>query len=339
MFDAPLTPLRFEPLFKPAIWGGYRLFDFHGATPTTSDPVGESWVLSDQGENSSRVTDGPLAGVSLRDLMAAVGPRVLGRCADRSNGRFPVLLKFLDTLQPLSVQVHPDDAQARKLAPAKADDVALGKTEAWVVLDAEPDALLYAGLLEGTDHLTLERALEAGTVDEVLHAFAPEPGDCVLLPAGTVHAIGAGLMLFEVQQTSDLTYRLFDWNRVDERTGRGRQLHVAESLFCTDFAAGPVSPRTPRPVATRPAGGRGEELARCDYFALTRWTLTRPTPVGAPGECRILVAIGGSGTLAGDGAEIELSPGAVVLLPAEAGPARAVPLGSLTLLEVALPVG
>ena len=197
-----LYPLLFEPIFKSNLWAGRRLPGmFH--RPDITDPIGEAWVLSDVDGNPSRVTNGPLAGQTLRELLTAYGSRLVGS-ARLPSGRFPLLLKFIDAAQELSVQVHPNDEQARRKRPTAA-----GKTEAWVILDADPQtSRIYAGFREGIRAETFRAALDTRTTPETLHAFTPKRGDCVFLPAGTVHAIGANVLLFEVQQTSDITYRL-----------------------------------------------------------------------------------------------------------------------------------
>jgi len=274
-------------------------------------------------------------GQTLRDLMVAMPEAVLGRCPS-ANGRFPLLLKFLDTLQPLSVQVHPNDEQAARLAPPKAGDISIGKTEAWVILETDEDSRLYAGLNPGVDREIFESALRKGVLDQTLHTFAVNRGDCVNLPAGTVHAIGAGLMLFEVQQTSDLTYRLFDWNRVDHRTGRPRALHVEESLMCTDFAQGPTNPITSTMLADVP--NFGESLIHGPYFGMDRWTVRKSMPVGMAGECRVIVPIAGSGVLISDHGNEAITAGEIIMLPASMGPAHLEPMGTMTVLEIIVPV-
>src|SRR5262245_43683451 len=233
-----LTPLRFEPIFKPALWGGSRLRSLFGAPPT-DEPTGEAWVLSDFGDDISVVAEGPWAGTTLRQLMEENPQRIVGS-APTANGRFPLLLKFIHARYPLSVQVHPSDAKARELeGPA-----AVGKTEAWVVLEAAPSSRLYTGLNPGVTPDQLGDAIQTGKVEDLLYMHEALSGDCVFLQAGTVHAIGAGVLLFEVQQSSDLTYRLYDWGRVDPKTGNSRELHVEKGLASADFSAGPCRPES-----------------------------------------------------------------------------------------------
>ena len=176
--------------------------------------------------------------------------------------RFPLLLKYLDAHRVLSVQVHPNDAQAALLQPPD-----LGKTEAWVILAADPGSVLYAGLRSGVGRADLEVAVRDGTVADLLHVIEPSAGDCFFIPAGTVHAIGAGLMVAEIQQASDVTFRLFDWNRNGPH-GTPRRLDVEAALNVTDFATGPVARQ--RPHAIRPAVV--SRLVSCPAFSLDRWT-------------------------------------------------------------------
>ena len=307
-----LYPLRFEPVFKPALWGGRRLPGFLRRSHSSDEPVGEAWVLSDVDGSPTRVADGDYEGATLRELLGDDPALVLG-AAEPANGRFPLLLKFIDARQELSVQVHPNDEQAcRKVAGAA------GKTEAWVVLDANPDtSRIYAGFRPGVTAGDFRAALATGTVPDTLHSFTPSPGDCVFLEAGTVHAIGADILLFEVQQTSDITYRLYDWGRTDAKTGRPRDLHVDDALTCSDFAKGPCHPVRPEPVGL--GGWWREALVGCRYFDLARHWGTAPIPVGAEGRCRAVVCVGGRGSLSWHGAFWPLRAGDVVLLPAAVG--------------------
>jgi mannose-6-phosphate isomerase len=311
-----LTPFQFEPIFQSYMWGGRRLAEWYAHAPVEG-PIAEAWLISDEAKFPSRVKRG---GSTLRQLMDEFGQRLLG-CRHRPGERFPLLLKFLDAREPLSVQVHPNNEQA---GPG-----CCGKTEAWVVLHAEPGSRVYAGLRAGVGEQELRRALEAKRVAEVLHSFEPRAGDCVFLPAGTVHALGAGLLIFEVQQTSDVTYRLHDWDRVDPRTGRPRDLHVDQSLECIDWSRGPASPVAPA----------GELLVDCPHFRLWRKRSEQKlVPVGAADEFRIVVVVDGRGLLDfGEARELPLEPGTAWLLPPGSGDACCYLGGSLTLLECGPP--
>ena len=183
---------------------------------------------------------GPWAGRTLHELVRDHGAELLGTQAGLPQ--FPLLVKFLDANDRLSVQVHPNDQQAAAAIPGER-----GKTEAWVILEAEPEACVFAGLRPEVDRDALSRAIAEGTVEACLHRLRVRPGDCVFIPAGTVHALGEGVLLAEVQQSSDITYRLHDWNRLGP-DGRPRPLHIEASLACTDFTRGPVGPQVPQPL-------------------------------------------------------------------------------------------
>ena len=326
----PLTPLQFTPIFKAALWGGTRLRPMLGAAPA-AEATGEAWLLSDYGADASVVANGPFAGTTLRQLMLEAPERLLGRPAEAS-GRFPLLLKIIDARRPLSVQVHPTDAQARVHEP---DGPGRGKTEAWVVLEADADARVYAGLEPGVTPDLLRRSIARGDVEQFLYAHSPQPGDTFFLKAGTVHAIGGGLVIFEVQQTSDITYRLYDWGRLDPATGQPRELHIEKGLACVDYTIGPCRPVVP----TDEIRGRVKltPLVECEYFTLGRWDGDRPFQAGAAGKCRVLVGNHGRAMLQHAGIDYPVGPGDVWLLPAEVGACQCVPDGPTTLLECGLP--
>ncbi len=314
--------LTFEPIAKSMLWGGARLPDFLGVPLPTPEggPVGEAWVLSDVEGSQSRVAAGPHRGRTFRELIAEF-PRELFGDAAPADGKFPLLLKFIDARQELSVQVHPDDGAA----VAHKGPGHRGKTEAWVVLEAAPDSRIYAGFRPGVTAADFHAAMAAGTTPDTLHSFIPRPGDVVFLEAGTVHAIGANVLLFEVQQTSDITYRLYDWNRTDAKTGRPRELHVGRGLACANFAAGPC-----HPVTGTPSPGGRESLIDCEHFTLSRTVTSGATLANA--ACRVLVVAAGRGTLNG----LAVGPGATVLVPACVGEVVIVADETLTLLDCGL---
>ncbi len=320
-----LYPLRFEPIFRRYIWGGRRLATHLGKGIGPESDYAESWEICDRGADQSVVRSGPLAATTLGDLVTQRGAELLGKHSGCS--RFPLLLKFLDAAKTLSVQVHPDDARAARLDPPD-----LGKTEAWVVLAAEPGSTIYAGLKPGVDRGVLEDAIRCGTCDQCLHRFQPQPGDCVFLPAGTVHALGKGLLVAEIQQSSDTTYRLFDWNRLGS-DGKPRPLHIREGLEAIDYAQGSIGPQKPRDTA-RPGTCR---LIGCGKFILDRWQLTSPRSVGSDGRCHVICVLEGSLRVQGDPAPGDLTRGGTVLLPAEIGPVELVPQEKTVLLDSYLP--
>ena len=322
-----LHPLRFEPIFKRLIWGGRRLSTVLGKPIGEGSDYAESWEISDHRADVSRVAEGPLAGLTLRELVGTNAAELFGR-AHGGRGQFPLLIKFIDAQQDLSVQVHPDDALGRALV----DDN--GKTETWVIVHAEPGSRIYAGLREGVTREDMAAAIEAGTVEHLIHSFPAVAGDCILIPAGTVHAIGAGVVLAEVQQMSDATFRLHDWGRVG-LDGKPRQLHLDESLKAIDYEAGPVAPMatTAEPVE----GGTRERLSRSDYFALERLTLDGPGTVGDPDRFTIVLGLGGEAEVRSDSGSITIGLGQTLLLPASIGPCRVIPRGSATLLTCIVP--
>jgi mannose-6-phosphate isomerase len=288
-----------------------------------SGACAESWEVCDLGPVQSVVADGPLNGTTLHELVLQRGRELLGR--HHPAPRFPLLLKFLDAAQNLSVQIHPDDNTATGLDPPD-----LGKTEAWVVLAAEPGATIHAGLNPGVDRRMLAEAIRAGRCVEVLHRFQPREGDCVFLPAGTVHALGAGLLVAEIQQASDTTYRLFDWDRLGP-DGKPRPLQIERGLEMVDFERGPVDPQRPQPTSR----GFVERLVDCDKFVLDRWTLEAAAAIGGDDRCHLVVVLAGEVEV--EGCRASLAQGRTALLPAALGEVRLTPRQPAVLLNVYLP--
>ena len=262
MVAAPPAPLCFVPHYHTRVWGGDRIASVLGRTLTDDQPCGESWELSDRADCQSTVENGPLAGTSLHTLWTERRAEIFG---DAWNGartaRFPLLIKVLDCADDLSIQVHPP----ADVAPALGGEP---KSEMWHFVGVDPDARLYAGLREGVTRDAFEAALAAGTVADCVHVLTPHAGDSLMVHSGRLHALGAGLLVFEIQQNSDTTYRVFDWNRMG-LDGRPRELHVAESLRCIDFAD--FAPALHRAGAPGP-------LAACEHFEVVR----RPAGSTAP---------------------------------------------------------
>jgi mannose-6-phosphate isomerase len=325
----PLYPLRFEPIYEYRLWGGRRLGDLLSAPLPGAGPIGEAWLLSDRDDHPSRVADGPLQGWTLRQLFEQSPEQLLGKLAGRFQ-RFPLLLKFLDAREMLSVQVHPSDRQTDYLPVGEH-----GKTEAWVVLEAGPASRIYAGLNPGVTQDDLRLALANRTVADHLASFEPRPGDGVFLQAGTVHSLGGGLVVFEVQENSDVTFRLYDWDRLDAETGLPRDLQVEQAIACIDFAQTGVGPVAPVVEAATPA--LRERLFTCEHFELWRLRGELPFVVGAAGRPRLLVCIDGEGRLEHDGETYVVRKGDVLLLPAVVGTCFYQPNGAVSLLEIALP--
>ena len=338
MSDGPplAAPLRLDPILKRIRWGGRKLGDRLGKDLGGGDDWAESWEVSDHGKDQSVVAAGPLKGWTLDRLVKERNRELFGRHARLDGGtpreQFPLLVKFLDAADTLSVQVHPDDAKAKTYDPTEN-----GKTEAWVILDADPGACLYAGLNDGVGPDELRTASENGTVEILLHRFEVSAGDCVFIPAGTVHAIGAGVLLAEIQQSSDLTFRLYDWGYVDPSCNP-RQIHLDESIACTDFSRGPVDAVTPEPLPGPSA--KSERLVAGDFFVIDRHGGSVSFTVETGDRFRVLMAAAGSATLTGDFADIPLALGETVLVPAACPSVTVEPGGDgVTVLDSYLPDG
>jgi len=310
------------------VWGGNLLGNRLGKLLPDDQPYGESWDVSDHATHATTVQVGPLAGTSLRTLMTQRKRELLGAAADQ-HSIFPWLVKHLDARDWLSVQVHPNDELVKRWWPGEG-----GKTEAWFILDAQPGSRIYAGLRAGINEQAMRNALATGTIAECLHSFTPKPGDCVFLPAGTVHAVGGGVLMAEVQQTSDATFRLFDWNRRGAQ-GQLRTLHIEEALACINWRQGPVQPVH---AVTFADGGNGrEKLAKCQYFDLEIRREERPFEVGGQGRLQLLMPVLGHGKLAIDQASQALEPGQAWVLPASMDVERCTPAPSLVFLLCTLP--
>jgi mannose-6-phosphate isomerase len=244
--------------------------------------------------------------------------------------RFPLLLKFLDAHAMLSVQVHPSDAHP-ELIPA--GDTA--KTEAWVVIEAEKESRIYAGLKSGTTTGSLRQSLGDGNIADHLVDIVPKPGDAVFIPAGTVHTLGNNVVVFEVQQNSDVTFRLYDWGHIDPETKKPRSLQVDQAFASIEFGASNSGLVAPRVETTAPV--ERERLFDCDAFQLWRLLGKDPFPIGETASPRVLVCIEGSGQVTHEKTPYAVGKGDVWLLPAEAGECRFQPRGEVTLLEIAIP--
>ena len=298
-------PLRFLPYYRPMPWGGRAIGRFLGKNVPAGEPIGESWEVSDHPTHASALATGSWYGQTLRQLMQAHRSELLGSAAARYE-RFPWLIKLLDANETLSVQVHPDEDAVKTLWPGEC-----AKSECWLVLDARPGSHIYAGLKPGVGPAEFRAALQAGAVANCLHRFEPRPGDFVSLPAGTVHALGGGLLVAEVQQTSDATFRLFDWNRRDAH-GNPRKLHIEEGLASIHWQQGPIDP-----IATAAEDDRLLELLSCPHFSVAFIHQRRSFQLGGQGFLQALAVTEGDGRLQnGD----FVAPGDVWVLPASMPP-------------------
>jgi mannose-6-phosphate isomerase len=282
--------LHFTPHYHTRVWGGRRLESVLHRTLPDGQPYGESWELVDRERDQSLVASGPLAGTSLHDLWTHHRADVFGGLlADAESARFPLLIKILDCSDDLSIQVHPPASVAAALGGEP-------KTEMWYVAHADPGARIYAGLRAGVTREGFERALADGTVADCVHHVDARTGDSLFVPSGRLHALGGGLLIYEIQQNSDTTYRVFDWNRLG-LDGKPRALHVDESLQSIDF------------TDVEPALSHGiDVLASCEYFRVTHARTGHRVPAG---RGRLIMPIATT-TWAGE----TLAPGQVTLCPA-----------------------
>lgn len=319
-----LYPLRFQPILRRYLWGGRRL-ETIGKQLGPGNDFAESWEIVDRGADQSVVLAGPLAGTTLGELVREHGPELLGRHA--GGERFPLLFKFLDANERLSIQVHPDDARAARLDPPD-----LGKMEAWVILATEPYSYLYAGLRHGITPELLARELDRHTAELCCERIEPRVGDCYFLPPGVVHAIGPGLLVAEIQQASDTTYRLYDYDRRGP-DGQPRKLHIAEALECIDFNYGPVAAQRAQPT-DQPGV---QHLVQCEKFVLDRVRVQAVHQLGGDSRCHIVAVLEGSVSLAGDPLGTPLTAGGVALLPATLGAVELQSTTGAVLLDAYLP--
>jgi mannose-6-phosphate isomerase len=303
-----LYPLTFKPIFKERIWGGRALEKLYRKSLPPKVPIGESWEISDRPGDASVIANGPLAGKDLRWLMENHERELLGD-AKSADGRFPLLIKILDAQDKLSLQVHPPAQKAAELHGEP-------KTEAWYIADAAPGAELYVGLKRGVTRGEFEQKIKTGDVAECFHRVPVRAGDTMFLPSGRVHAIGAGLVIFEIQQNSDTTYRVFDWNRVG-LDKKPRELHIAESLASIDF-----DDFEPELVAEK-----YESVENIKSRLLVRDPLFKIEEVQASAESaivigfdkpRIVAAVKGKLNVLNNSRTVSLSPGEFCLIPAEA---------------------
>jgi len=327
MSEKLLYPLKFEPIYQYRLWGGDRLKNLL-AKPLPNEPVGEAWILSDRDDHPSLVTEGELKGYSLTQMLNEFPQQMMGKLASHFD-RFPLLLKFLDCKEVLSVQVHPADDQKQYIPEGDT-----GKTEAWVVLETAEDSHIYTGLKPGTNPQNLKEAIAGHKIADKLHSFVPKTGDAVFIRSGTVHTL-AGVVVFEVQENSDVTFRLSDWDRIDAKTGKPRDLQVDKAIDCIDFNQVDIGPVTP--VADDKDPAIKERLFNDSHFVLWRIKSEQSFNVGSVGEPHVLVCIGGKGELVFNGANYALNKGDVMLLPAAVGVCVYQPAEAVTILEIAIP--
>ena len=300
-----LYPLTFEPILKERVWGGRKLEQLYQKRLPPGVPVGESWEICDRPEDVSLISNGSLAGKDLHWLIDHAGPELLGN-AQLHGGRFPLLIKILDAREKLSLQVHPPADKAAELGGEP-------KTELWYIAHAAPDSELYVGLKRGCTRDEFAQRIRAGTVAECFHRVRVKAGDVMFLPSGRVHALGAGMVIFEIQQNSDTTYRVFDWNRTG-LGGKPRDLHIKESLESIDFEDFEPSLVQHR---ERPGAQHFSSLVSHPLFSVDRAKInggeTLPLPSGG---MRILGIISGDVQVKGAGKDLPLVCGQFCVVPA-----------------------
>lgn len=306
-----MPPLVLEPYSRPQVWGGTRLQSVYGKAAPAGVLIGESWEISGHPLHLSRVAEGPHSGMSLNELWQRHRQEWCPDAELARSERFPCLIKLLECHAPSSVQVHPNDEQAAWFQPGES-----GKTEAWFVLDATPESRLYTGWKPGVTHTEIECRLDEGTIVEALQAVTPQRGEAYLIPAGLAHAIGSGLVLFEIEQCSDLTWRLFDWNRTDP-AGKPRMLHREAALACLDLALPAATAVTPVPRESSQCGVREERLLTTRWFALDRIVFDEPSGVLSAEQFATWFVIRGNGELfTADGTwSRNMHPGQTLLVP------------------------
>ena len=291
-----IYPLKFEPIFKQRIWGGQKLKEFFGKSLPAGEKIGESWELADLPEDKSLITNGQLKGQTLAEAIAKYPEQITG---DKNFPTpFPLLIKFLDAQNVLSVQVHPDIETCKKMG--KGDP----KTECWYIIDAEPDAVIYKGQKKDVTKEQFAEAIKQGNTAELLQKIPVKQGQCYFLPAGTSHAIGAGLLIAEIQMPSDTTYRVFDWNRLD-KNGNSRPLHIEEALESIHFGES-------KEFAATTVG----RLVDCELFKIDKGHQAKNCEMLlSAGKMKTLIILSGSGIISNDKNNVEFKAGDTMLIP------------------------
>ncbi len=306
-----LDALRLDEIYHHRVWGGRNLATLYGKDIPEDKPTAEAWLVSDHPVDVSVVAEGPHAGRTLHDLLEDHAEALLGRRARPNvHGRFPLLLKVLDANDVLSIQVHPDDEIAARL-----NEPDVGKTEMWHVLHAVPHSELICGLYPSVTAESFEGVMNDEAVVDLMVRFEVEEGTSVFVPAGTVHAIGAGIVLAEIQQNSDLTYRLYDWGRVGS-DGKPRELHLDKAMEAIRFGSTHTGPN--RPLAYEEDGVSRSVLAACRYFAAELLEIPEACTRRTGGDTfHILLVRNGDLTVTTDGSEHRLAPGQALLIPGD----------------------
>ena len=292
-------PLKFKPIFKERIWGGQALRTVFGKDLPAGKKIGESWELTDLPEDKSEIINGPLAGQTITTAIEKLGPAITGQ--PDYNPPFPLLIKILDANDILSVQVHPDPETCRRTG--KGDP----KTECWYIINAAPDAVIYKGLKKDVTKQQFAQSIEDGNCDRLLEKVHVKQGECHFLPAGTAHAIGPGLLIAEIQTPSDTTYRVFDWNRLDD-SGKSRQLHIEDALDSIHFD----------PTGDNLSVTTIGNLVDSNVFKVDKGHQIKTGQVLlSPGQMKVLIILTGAGRIAAPETEaVDFKKGDTLLIPA-----------------------
>ena len=318
-----MTPLKFEPILKTIVWGGEKIAPYKGIE-TDQKHIGESWELSGVAGNESVVAEGPLKGKTIAQLVKEYKGELVGKHVYENTGdEFPLLIKFIDALSDLSIQVHPNDELA-----AKRHNGSKGKTEMWYVVAADEGAHLLAGLTEKITPQQYAAKVADGTITGVLARYDVHPGDVFFLPAGRIHAICGGCFIAEIQQTSNITYRIYDYGRLG-LDGKPREVHTELAKDAIDYTVYPDY-RT----HYSPLQDEEQEVVSCQYFTTSIYDLTLPFAKDLSGidSFMVVMCLGGSGTLEVDGEEVPVRQGETVLVPASADDICFIPDGSMKVL-------
>jgi mannose-6-phosphate isomerase len=323
-----LYPLKFKTIFKDKIWGGQKIKSVLGKEFAPLPNCGETWELSGVNENISEVSNGALSGKLLTEIISEYGSDLLGSRVLKDYGsEFPLLIKFIDAADDLSIQVHPDNVLAKKRHNS------FGKTEMWYIMQADEGATLISGFNTELDRASYQKAFDEGKLNDILNRELAEAGDVFFLPAGRVHTIGKGLLLAEIQQTSDVTYRIYDFDRKDAQ-GNLRELHLEESLDAIDYKKYDHY-KTPY----QPQKDKSVELAKCEYFFTNRLDLTGDMAVDHSGldSFKIYICLSGKATISYEGGSESLEMGDVILVPATMESYRIETTSGVNLLETYIP--
>ncbi|MHC4123720.1 MAG: type I phosphomannose isomerase catalytic subunit [Planctomycetota bacterium] len=293
-------PLKLKPIYKHRIWGGQKLREVFNKDLPANEKIGESWELADLPDDKSIIANGELAGERLNTIINKYPKEIMGD--ENFKGPFPLLIKFLDAQDILSVQVHPDADTCRRMATGDP------KTECWYIISAEAGAFIYKGLRSGVTREDFAKAIETGGVAELLEKLPVQSGECHFLPAGTAHAIGQGLLIAEIQTPSDTTYRVFDWNRVDDN-GQARQLHIRQALESIHFDSSADN------LSVTTIG----RLAECEYFKIDKGHQVKNCELLlSPNNPKMLIFLTGSGEIIGTSeCQTDFRSGDTILIPAQ----------------------